>query len=235
MRAVCTTRAGGVSAGPYASLNLGDRVGDDPACVARNRALLRARLALPAEPLWLAQVHGCEVALSGTDRPGCEADAAIARAPGQVCVAMTADCLPILVCDRHGTSVAAIHAGWRGLANGVIERTLARLGGDPADWLAWLGPAIGPDAFEVGPEVRAAFLAADPGAEAAFRAQPGGKWLADLYALARARLAAAGATRIFGGDYCTYTDADRFFSFRRDGICGRMASLIWIGEEVASG
>ena len=231
MRACCTTRSGGVSAGPYASLNLGDHVGDDPARVVRNRALLAERLGLPAEPLWLKQVHGCGVAQGGADRPGCEADAAIARNPGQVCAVMTADCLPLLLCNRHGTSIAAIHAGWRGLASGVIESALAELGADPAELLAWLGPAIGPNAFEVGPEVRAAFLAANPALAHAFSPRPGDKWLADLYALARARLTAAGVARIFGGDYCTYAAPDLFFSFRRDGATGRMASLIWIDPD----
>jgi YfiH family protein len=140
---------------------------------------------------------------------------------------MTADCLPLLLCDPEGRSVAAVHAGWRGLAAGVIEAAVARLTEDPARLLVWLGPAIGPDAFEVGPEVRAAFFAADPGVDSAFRARPGDKWLADIYALARARLAAVGVVRVYGGDLCTFADERRFFSFRRDGTTGRMASLIW--------
>lgn len=228
VRACCTTRAGGVSDGPYGSLNLGDHVGDAPRRVAENRAILGVDLALPVEPLWLAQVHGCAVAQVGSARPGCPADASIARAPGQVCAVLTADCLPLLICDPRGRSVAAVHAGWRGLAAGVIESTLAALGCAPADLLVWLGPAIGPDAFEVGPEVRAAFLAVDPALAPAFRPCPGDKWLADLYALARARLAAAGVARVYGGGLCTYRDARRFFSFRRDGATGRMASLIFI-------
>ena len=228
VRACCTTRSGGVSQGPYASLNLGDHVGDNPARVARNRAILRERLGLPAEPLWLSQVHGCEVAEGTTHRPGCQADAAIARAPGQVCAAMTADCLPLLLCDPLAKSVAAVHAGWRGLAAGVIEGAIARLTEDPARLLVWLGPAIGPDAFEVGAEVRAAFLASDSRVDSAFRPRPGDKWLADIYALARARLAAVGVLRVYGGDLCTVADARRFFSFRRDGTTGRMATLIWI-------
>jgi hypothetical protein len=141
---------------------------------------------------------------------------------------MTADCLPLLLCDPHQRSVAAVHAGWRGLAAGVIEGAVARLTEEPARLLVWLGPAIGPDAFEVGPEVRAALLAADPGVDSAFRHRPGDKWLADIYALARARLAALGTTRVYGGDLCTFADQRRFFSFRRDGATGRMASLIWI-------
>lgn len=228
VRACCTTRGGGVSTGAYGSLNLGGHVGDDPVRVARNRAILRKRLDLPAEPLWLSQVHGCAVAEGAVCSPGCEADAAIARAPGQVCAAMTADCLPLLLCDPQARSVAAVHAGWRGLAAGVIEAAVARLTEDPARLLAWLGPAIGPDAFEVGSEVRAAFLTAAPGVDSAFRPRPGGKWLADIYALARIRLASVGVSRVFGGDLCTFADERRFFSFRRDGATGRMASLIWI-------
>ena len=228
VRACCTTRVGGVSQGPYESLNLGYHVGDDPIQVARNRAMLRQGLSLPAEPLWLAQVHGCEVAEGADFHPGFAADAAIARVPAQVCAAMTADCLPLLLCDPQEQSVAAVHAGWRGLAAGVIECAIARLTEDPAQLLVWLGPAIGPDAFEVGPEVRAAFLAADPGVDSAFRPSSRDRWLADIYALARARLAAVGVSRVYGGDLCTFADERRFFSFRRDGTTGRMASLIWI-------
>lgn len=225
VRAAATTRLGGASLGPYASWNLGDHVGDDPAAVAANRRLLRERLGLPAEPLWLRQVHGCNVAQAG----GCEADAAVAFAPGQVCAVLTADCLPLLFCDRSGTRVAAVHAGWRGLAAGVIEAAVARLGVAPGELLCWLGPAIGPDAFEVGDEVRQAFLAQGlAGAEAAFRASPSGRWLADLYALARIRLRAVGVPGVWGGGLCTYADGERFFSYRRDGLTGRMASLVWI-------
>lgn len=223
-----------MSRGPYASLNLADHVGDDPVRVARNRALLCERLALPGEPLWLRQVHGCEVARGGVDQNGCEADAAVALVPGVVCAVLTADCLPLLLCDRAGTRAAAVHAGWRGLAAGVIEAAVARMQAAPADLLAWLGPAIGPDAFEVGAEVRTAFLARDPAAGAAFRPSPGGRWLADLYLLARHRLAAAGVGRISGGGLCTYTDARRFYSYRREGVTGRMASLIWIAPRPAS-
>ncbi len=162
VRAYCTTRDGGVSSGAYASLNLGDHVGDDPEQVARNRAILADRLALPAEPLWLKQVHGCDLAEAGSAQSGCAADAAVARAPGQVCAVMTADCLPLLLCDQDGRTAAAVHAGWRGLAAGVIEGAVQGLGVEPHRILAWLGPAIGPDAFEVGAEVRETFLADDP-------------------------------------------------------------------------
>lgn len=244
VRAAATTRAGGLSTGAYAGLNLADHVGDDPERVAENRARLRVALALPAEPLWLNQVHGCEVAQGSGVVPGCTADAAVTRCPGVVCAVLTADCLPLLLCDRGGRVVAAAHAGWRGLAAGVIERTLGAMRealGEvprdapvdaPADLLAWLGPAIGPAAFEVGPEVRAAFLDTDPGAAAAFRSGAGDRWLADLFRLARARLERAGVAGVYGGGVCTYSDPERFYSYRRDGVTGRMASLIWLEPRV---
>lgn len=230
VRAASTTRLGGVSPGPYEALNLADHVGDDPAHVARNRALLRDRLALPAEPLWLEQVHGRDCVDAGAAAPGCAADAAVARAPGRVCAVMTADCLPVLLCNRGGEAVAAAHAGWRGLATGVIEQAVVALDADPEEILAWLGPAIGPGAFEVGGEVRDTFVAEDPGAAADFRAHGPGKWLADLFGLARRRLARMGVTRVYGGGLCTYSDRARFYSFRRDGATGRMASLIWLAD-----
>lgn len=239
VRALTTTRAGGVSRGPYASLNLADHVGDEPSHVVRNRALLRERLGLPAEPRWLRQVHGCAVADIAIDAAArsetaaagdaeCTADAAIATRAGEVCAVMTADCLPLLLCDRQGTRVAAVHAGWRGLAAGVIEAAVGRLAGPQDELLCWLGPAIGPRAFEVGAEVREHFLAGDTAAAAAFAPAPAGKWRADLYALARQRLRGCGVHRVYGGSLCTHTDRRRFFSFRRDGVTGRMASLIWL-------
>ena len=226
VRAAISTRRGGVSVGPYASLNLAAHVGDEPAAVAENRARLRNELALPAEPAWLNQVHGTAVA----DAVGgaCDADAGVAAHCGAVCAVLTADCLPLLLCDRAGSRVAAVHAGWRGLLGGVIESALARLGGDAGELMVWLGPAIGPDAFEVGDEVRSAFIAADAAAAAAFRPSPAGRWLADLYALARLRLSRRGVTAVYGGGLCTYHDARRFYSYRRDGVTGRMASLIWL-------
>jgi YfiH family protein len=230
VRAVCTVRAGGVSTGPYASLNLGDHVGDVPAAVAANRGRLAAALGLPTEPLWLNQMHGCSVAEADSARAGCEADAAVARGPGRACAVLTADCLPVLFCDRDGSRVAAAHAGWRGLAAGVLEAAVTALQTDPDRLLAWLGPAIGPAAYEVGGEVRRALLESTPGAETAFRPSPAGRWLADLYTLARLRLAAAGVTAVYGGHWCTFTDAERFFSYRRDGVTGRMASLVWIAD-----
>lgn len=228
VRAVSTTRAGGVSRGAYASFNLGDHVGDDPAAVGRNRELLRAALALPAEPVWLRQVHGTHVIDAAQGDAHGEADGAWSAQPGVVCAVLTADCLPVLLCDRTGTKVAAVHAGWRGLAAGVIEQGVRALGVAPEELLAWIGPAIGPRAFEVGPEVRTAFVQHDAAAARAFTASHDGRYLADLYALARLRLSALSITRISGGGFCTFTDRERFFSFRRDGSCGRMATLIWL-------
>ncbi|EXJ15205.1 peptidoglycan editing factor PgeF [Imhoffiella purpurea] len=230
VRAVSTTRGGGVSRGPFASLNLADHVDDDPADVAHNRRSLVAHLGLPHEPCWLTQMHGCRVVDAEAGRA--DADASLATRPGPVCVVMTADCLPLLICDDRGTRVAAVHAGWRGLAGGVIESAVASLCLEPDRLMVWLGPAIGPDAFEVGAEVRDAFVAIDPMAGGAFR--PGdreGRWFADLFTLARQRLARLGVRRVFGGGDCTHSQPGRFFSYRRDGTTGRMASLIWLAQE----
>lgn len=231
VRACVTTRAGGVSAPPYDALNLGAHVGDAADAVVENRARLR-RL-LPAEPVWLNQVHGIEVADVDHDDVASGAppvaDAAVARQPGRVCAVLTADCLPVLLCDESGSVVAAAHAGWRGLLGGVLEATLERMAVPPHATLAWLGPAIGPQAFEVGDEVRAAFIAQEARASRGFvPAAQAGKWMADLYLLARQRLERAGVTRIHGGGLCTHSDAERFYSYRRDGQTGRLASLIWI-------
>jgi len=228
VHACASTRVGGMSAAPFESFNLATHVGDDAKSVEVNRAKLRTVLRLPAEPLWLEQVHGCAVAEAGSDPEGCAADATVVRGPGAVAAVLTADCLPVLLCDRGGRVAAAAHAGWRGLVGGVIEAALARLGVPPAQVLAWLGPAIGPAAFEVGPEVREQFLQTTAGAEAAFRPSPAGRWLADLYTLARLRLTAQGVRSVSGGHWCTYHDAARFYSYRRDGVTGRMASLIWL-------
>jgi YfiH family protein len=226
VRALQTTRHGGVSVAPYDSLNLGSHVGDAPLAVARNRMLLNTLL--PSEPVWLEQVHGTDVA--NADMAGCRvrADACIARRRSSVCVVMTADCLPVLLCDERGTAVGAAHAGWKGLAAGVIEATVREMAVEPDKLMAWLGPAIGPDAFEVGDEVRAAFVAADPLSAAAFAPGQSGKWYADIYTLARLRLNALGITRIYGGDRCTYSEREQFFSYRRDGATGRMGSFIWL-------
>ncbi|MGE5492866.1 MAG: peptidoglycan editing factor PgeF [Actinomycetota bacterium] len=226
VRALQTTRSGGLSAEPYDSLNLGDHVGDDPATVDANRRRLAALV--PAEPVWLKQVHGVAVADAGHAEAGSEADASVSRRQGRACVVMTADCLPVLLCDRAGTVVAAAHAGWRGLAAGVIEATVAAMDRPGDELLAWLGPAIGPDAFEVGDEVRAAFVAQDSRAAAAFVPGAPGKWLADIWLLARQRLAALGIHGVWGGGQCTVADRQRFFSYRRDGVTGRMGTFIWL-------
>ena len=231
VQAVATTRPGGVSTGPYSALNLGDHVNDEPAAVRQNRELLRTGLALPGEPAWLQQVHGAaavDAALAG-DRV--TADASWTRSAGVVCAVLTADCLPVLFCNREGTHVAAAHAGWRGLAAGVLESTVAWLAADgapPASLLAWLGPAIGPSSYEVGVEVREAFLRSDPAAAAAFSSNRPGHWLLDVYAAARLRLQRAGVTAVFGGHHCTFAEPERFFSHRRDGVTGRQATLIWL-------
>lgn len=228
VHAVCTTRSGGVSVAPFDSLNLGDHVGDAPAAVARNRQLVAETLGLPSSPFWLQQVHGMYVAQQNVDNLGCLADASVSFKTNEVCVVMTADCLPVLFCNRAGTRVAAAHAGWRGLCDGVLEKTVEALDCDPAEILAWMGPAIGPKAFEVGGEVRAAFMAHEQQAAKAFQATQAGKWLADIYQLGRQRLSSMGVTVIYGGEFCTYTQQDLFFSFRRDQQTGRMASLIWL-------
>lgn len=230
VRAVITTRRGGVSQAPYDSFNLGNHVGDDPARVEQNRALLRQWADLPSEPNWLQQIHGCKVAECDAEVWREEADAATASRPGKVCAVMTADCLPLLICNRSGTRVAAVHAGWRGLAAGVIEAALARFTGHDDELLIWLGPAIGPSAFEVGNEVRDAFLSVDSEAEPAFKSSRPGHWMADLYFLARLRLSLPQVVFIGGGDYCTLSETEQFFSYRRDGTTGRMASLIWLAE-----
>lgn len=226
VRAGVTTRVGGVSEGPYASLNLGGHVGDDLDLVAENRRRLVAEAGLPGAPQWLAQVHGTQVVQAPlSDVP--EADAVWTEQRRVVCAVLTADCLPVLMCSDDGQRVAAAHAGWRGLLGGVLEATVAALGVPGERLLAWLGPAIGPRRFEVGPEVRAAFVAQDPGSDTCFQAHRDERWLADLYRLARRRLAAVGVRRCFSGDFCTVEDAERFYSYRRDGVSGRMASVIW--------
>jgi YfiH family protein len=228
VRAASSTRSGGVSLSPYESLNLAQHVGDDNVAVRENRRRLRQQLDLPAEPLWLNQMHGTRVVDAADQSQHPSADASFSRHSGAVCAVMTADCLPALFCDRRGSVVAAAHAGWRGLAAGILEATVDALGVDAGQLLAWLGPAIGPGAFEVGDEVREAFLAGHAQAAAAFVARPNGQWLADLYQLARRRLRAAGVSAIYGGGLCTYSDHERFYSFRRDRTTGRMVSLIWL-------
>ncbi|MDA8109479.1 MAG: peptidoglycan editing factor PgeF [Betaproteobacteria bacterium] len=229
VRALVTTRAGGVSSGPYASLNLGRHCGDDAHAVAENRRLLAARL--PAEPVWLRQVHGATVAdADAARRSGAEpqADAAIAREAGTVCAVLVADCMPVLIADEAGSAVGIAHAGWRGLCAGVIGATLEAMGVPAARVTAWLGPAIGPHVYEVGEDVRAAFLERDPGSAGAFAPARPQHWRLDLYAVARGQLGRAGVRGIYGGGLCTYSDARRFYSFRRDRTTGRMAALVWL-------
>jgi YfiH family protein len=231
VRTASTLRIGGVSAAPFDSLNLGAHVGDAPDAVQSNRQRLRDALQLPAEPCWLNQVHGTAVVEAGTSSTSPDADACIARTAKQVCAVMTADCLPVLFCSRDGDRVAAAHAGWRGLAGGVLESTISSLGLPGAELLAWLGPAIGPNVFEVGDEVRIAFTARDAAAAQAFRpSHRAGHWLADIYLLARQDLARQGVTAVYGGRLYTAIDDLRFFSYRRDGQTGRMASLIWMAS-----
>ncbi|CAI1086392.1 Laccase domain protein yfiH [Serratia quinivorans] len=228
VKACSTTRHGGISLPPYDSLNLGTHVGDEAQAVAVNRQRLVEGADLPQMPVWLEQVHGTRVVrLDGQTPADLQADAVYSNVPGQVCAVMTADCLPVLFCSQVGDEVAAAHAGWRGLCNGVLEQTLAAFTAEPGRISAWLGPAIGPQQFEVGPEVRAAFIAVDDAAAAAFTPQ-GDKFLADIYLLARQRLQRAGIHAIYGGDRCTVSEISHFFSYRRDGITGRLASLIWL-------
>ncbi len=230
VRALQTLRTGGSSPAPWDSLNLGDHVGDLLANVQSNRAILRA--SVPSEPLWLRQVHGTTVIdVHDAHAQPPEADAAFVRDRGAVCAVMTADCLPVLFCDRAGSVVAAAHAGWRGLEAGILEATIAAMGVAPGELMAWLGPAIGPACFEVGDEVRAAFLARDAKSGAAFVPGAPGKWLADIYWLARQRLQQSGVAAVFGGGLCTVSDHERFFSYRRDGVTGRMATLIWLAAD----
>lgn len=211
----------------YGTLNLATHVGDDAKSVAANRSRLRATLALPAEPRWLEQVHGTRVL--DLDREGvAAADGAVTSAAGTVCAVLTADCLPVLLCDRAGRHVGVAHAGWRGLLDGVLPAAVAALGAPPAELIAWLGPAIGQAAYEVGAEVRDAFIARSAAAEHRFAANPRGRWQADLYGLARDALAAIGVEAVCGGDFCTFTEAKRFFSHRREAPCGRMATLVWL-------
>jgi YfiH family protein len=229
VKALQSTRMGGVSIAHFASLNFGAHVGDDPIAVAENRQLLSAYL--PTEPVWVNQVHGVDVIDAAVSSCLQNADASFTTKPNVVCVTMTADCLPLLLCDKKGSVVAAVHAGWRGLCDGVIEAAIAKMQVSPSEILVWLGPAIGPNAFEVGDDVREQFLVKDTQAELAFK-RNGDKWLCNLYLIARQRLNNLGVMQVYGAsvneDFCTYTDKARFFSFRRDNVTGRMASMIWL-------
>lgn len=225
VRAASTLRIGGASQGDYASLNLADHVGDDSANVAKNRQYLRQTLELPGEPAWLQQRHGNEVVAAEAVVPGVSGDASFAREPGIVCAILTADCLPVLLCDLDNRGIAAVHAGWRGLAEGILEAAVQAM--DCHRLIAWLGPAIGPRAFEVGRDVYGPFHDSGAGLNEAFKPAGSGKWLMDIYAVARARLNMLGVSGVYGGGWCTYSHQRRFFSYRRDGNTGRMATLIW--------
>jgi polyphenol oxidase len=228
VRALCTLRRGGASKAPFRSFNFGPSVGDAPEALADNRRRLHEAAALPAEPRWLRQVHGIDVADLDADTPPETADASSTHRAGVVCALLTADCLPVLLTTRDGAAIAAAHAGWRGLAGGVIEAAWRKLGQPGEQTLAWLGPAIGPAHFEVGEEVREVFVAGDDEAASAFVANARGRWQCDLYALARRRLARLGVEAVHGGEHCTFAETERFFSHRRDqGRTGRMATLIW--------
>ncbi len=227
VRAFATVRSGGVSSGAYASLNLGAHVGDSPGWVAENRARLQSAAGLPAAPVWLEQVHGAKVLnLEAAERGA--ADGSVTGQADTVCAVLTADCLPVLLCTRDGRRVGAAHAGWRGLLAGVLPAAVRALGVPPAEVLAWLGPAIGPAAYEVGAEVRTAYVGRDSSAAVHFTPNRRGRWQADLYGLARDSLAAAGVIAVSGGEFCTFAEPGRFFSHRRQAPCGRMATLIWI-------
>jgi len=228
IQAGTTLRPGGVSRPPYDSFNLGLHVHDESTYVISNRQRLVLQLALPHEPVWLEQVHGISVVNAAGQTAIPKADASYTDAAGVVCAVMTADCLPVLFCDRQGTQVAAAHAGWRGLAGGILEATLQQAGFEPEHTLTWLGPGIGAAVYEVGAEVRDAFLQQPMHDESAFVPSPNARWYMDMYRLARQRLNAVGVRGIYGGEYCTYSQEALFFSYRRDGFTGRMASLIWM-------
>ena len=229
VKALQTTRVGGVSVWPYASLNLGAHVGDNHVFVEHNRQLLAPYL--PSSPVWINQVHGIEVINASSSRGLQDADASYSTLANVVCATMTADCLPVLLCDTKGTVVAAVHAGWRGLCDGVIEAAVHEMAVPASEVLAWLGPAIGPQSFEVGDDVRTQFIAVDPRASHAFKPHAD-KWLCDIYLLAKQRLQSVGVSQIYGAtintEFCTYSEGERFYSFRRDNVTGRMASLIWL-------
>lgn len=227
VRAISTTRRGGFSRPPYAGLNLADHVGDGVLAVARNRRLTEQELQLPSPPVWLRQQHGIRLVAADACASECPADGSYTRVPGVVCAVLTADCIPILLCDRQGSAVAAVHAGWRGLSAGIVERAVQELGAED-ELLAWMGPAIGADAYEVGEEVREALLARVPDAEGQFVPRDSGRWLADLAGITRKLLHGCGVAEVTGARHCTYSEPALFFSHRRDGITGRMATMIWL-------
>ena len=228
---VITTRQGGFSQGPYDSLNLSTQVGDDRQAVEKNRHYIRDVLQLPDEPFWLKQEHGNQVLIVGDDSSSNIADAGIAFVTGKVCVVMVADCLPILIYDAKATRVAAVHCGWRGLANDLLENVVEKLDCPPADLHVWMGPAIGPDAFQVGDDVRNIFIEKDSDSALSFLPDNRGNWMANIYQLARIRLRSIGVENVSGGFYCTYHDSHNFYSYRRDGVTGRIAALAWLSNK----
>jgi len=228
IRAYVSTRKGGHSQTPFDEFNLGNHVDDNPEVVKNNRLLLNTALSLPGDPVWLEQIHTTNVVNAAKAEAPVHADASYSSQKNTVCVVMTADCLPVFFCSKDGSEVAIAHAGWRGLVAGVLEATVEKLDSPAEELIAWLGPAIGPEAFEVGEEVRAAFMHQNTETKNTFSKNKNGKWLADIYSLARIRLEQAGVQNISGGDFCTYKNAEQFYSYRRDGQTGRMASLIWI-------
>lgn len=229
IKAYATTRHGGTSRAPYDSLNLAEHVGDEAVHVRANRELIKRTLALPTEPVWLVQQHGQRV-IDAVIEGECAADGAHTRTPNTVCAVLTADCLPILLCDKAGTQVAVLHGGWRGLAGGIIDSGMERMQCQPAEILAWLGPAISARHYEVDSPVRDGLLARCGGCRQAFQASRPKRWVFDLYEAARVLLAQRGVEAVYGGACCTYAEPERFFSHRRDGLTGRVASLIWIEE-----
>ena len=231
IKALSTTRHGGFSLSPYDQLNLGTHVGDDKLVVRKNRQHLTQLANLPESPRWLEQVHGTHIINSRDWQADIKADAVFSQHANHVCPVMTADCLPLLLCNQQGDTVAAIHVGWRGLAAGIIEKTLDLFSCNHADILAWLGPAIGPTQFEVGQEVYDECVSSGLDATNAFIKTDEQHYHADIYSLARQRLQGNNVDKIFGGDLCTVSDEERFFSYRRDGITGRMASMIWISDK----
>jgi YfiH family protein len=234
VKSVMTTRSGGKSLPPFDSMNLGLHVDDERSVVLENRLVLKRKLALPSDPLWLNQVHGTTIANHAQFESGADADAVVSHAVGDVCAIMTADCLPVLFCNKQGTAVAAAHAGWRGLQSGILEKSVIRMDCDPDDIMVWLGAAISQESFEVGGEVRQAFVSVYNESEAAFIKNPQNseKWLADIYELARIHLGKVGISNeaIYGGGRCTYKEDAVFFSYRREVCTGRMASLIWLSQ-----
>lgn len=230
IKAIMTTRNGGISCDKYASLNIASHVNDNAEAVAQNRKILKQQLSLPAEPKWLNQVHGTEIIELNHNTPiNLDADASLTKGQGVICAVMTADCLPVLISDTQGTIVAAVHCGWRSLAGGILQKTLDKMMIAAEETIVWFGAAIGAEAFEVGEDVRLAFTEIDPKLQTAFQTKPNNKYLADIYQLATGILNNYGIYNISGGNLCTVNDKERFYSYRRDGQTGRMASLIWIG------